>query len=260
MRGQLSQGLVMKLSDLGIDENMSVGADVTEILGVKEYEIPERASSGGTIKGKLPNGVPKTDETRVQSEPKLLDEFDGKPYYITTKMDGTSCSIEIDANKEFRVTGHSFEYKDDGKSSFYNFIKSKGVEDKLRKYIEDNNITTPISVQGEFCAPGIQKNRLKLLKPEWYIFTVNVNNQRLDFESTTNLADAIGCVTVPLEETGNNLCDKYKTIDDLLERAKGEYPNGGNKEGIVIRPITPIMSLILNNWLSMKIINNEYLR
>ena len=38
LRGQVSQGLVMSLGTLGLPENLDVGTDVTEELGVMKYE------------------------------------------------------------------------------------------------------------------------------------------------------------------------------------------------------------------------------
>jgi RNA ligase (TIGR02306 family) len=71
LRGQVSQGLILPIS---VVENkgwhgLPVGTDVTEILGVREWEMPERAGSGGTMIGDRPGYIPKTDETRIQSAP-----------------------------------------------------------------------------------------------------------------------------------------------------------------------------------------------
>lgn len=49
------------------------------------------------------------------------------------------------------------------------------------------------------------------------------------------------------------------TVEALLERADGEYPNGGKKEGIVIRPTEPVFSERISGALSMKVVNNKYL-
>lgn len=62
---------------------------------------------------------------------------------------------------------------------------------------------------------------------------------------------------VPVEETGDQL--PYKTVEEFIERAKGKYPSGNYKEGIVIRPIESVYSKILEGPLSMKVINNDYL-
>ena len=79
-------------------------------------------------------------------------------------------SIGVDENG-FHVTGHNYEYKDDGSSAFYKLVNERGYREKVEEFAKQNDLRT-LTIQGEFCAPGIQKNRLKLLKPEWYMFTV----------------------------------------------------------------------------------------
>ena len=85
-------------------------------------------------------------------------------------MDGSSHSIGIDEDG-FHVTGHNYEYADDGKSAFYNLVNERGFKEKLEAYVKNHSLRT-MTIQGELCAPGIQQNRLKLLKPEWYVFTI----------------------------------------------------------------------------------------
>ena len=73
------------------------------------------------------------------------------------------------------------------------------------------------------------------------------------------VCNALGLAHVPVEETGFDLPAKYPDIDALLKRAEGDYPCGGKKEGIVIRPVVPVISKTLNDWLSFKVINNSFL-
>lgn len=65
--------------------------------------------------------------------------------------------------------------------------------------------------------------------------------------------------TVPIEEIDTDLPIKYPTVEALLDRANGDYPNGGKKEGIVIRPTVPIYSNNICDLLSMKVVSNKYL-
>jgi hypothetical protein len=48
-------------------------------------------------------------------------------------------------------------------------------------------------------------------------------------------------------------------MEQLLEKAKGKYPSGKHREGIVIRPIKEAYSEILKGRLSFKVVNNDYL-
>jgi RNA ligase (TIGR02306 family) len=90
MRGQLSQGLLLPLGKFPELADCAEGEDVTEKLNVKKWYIPETTAAGGKIIGDRPFGIPASDEIRIQSALELLDQLKGKPYYITTKMDGTS--------------------------------------------------------------------------------------------------------------------------------------------------------------------------
>jgi len=257
-RGQLSQGLLLPVSQFHeLPDNVRAGDDVTELLGVKKWEIEQRATSGGTVVGVLPQSVPHTDETRVQAEPALISAFGGLEYYITTKMDGSSHSICIDEDG-FHVTGHNYEYKDDGKSSFYNLVKQRGYRERVEAFALERGLRA-LTIQGEFCAPGIQKNRLRLTKPEWYVFTVMEDGRRVGLKRMTEICQALNMPMVPVEEVGLDLPSKYPTVKAILQRADGEYPNGGIKEGIVIRTTEPVFNDTIQGPLSMKAVNNKYL-
>ena len=116
-----------------------------------------------------------------------------------------------------------------------------------------------IAIQGEFCGAGIQKNRLKLVKPEWYVFTVVdlKTGRRYSLPKMQELCRTLGLKMVPIEEQKEAF--SYSTVEELLERAKGRYPSGMNKEGIVIRPVEPVYSRTIEGPLSMKGLNNDYL-
>ena len=257
-RGQVSQGLLLPISIFPeIPADIELGADLTEILHVRKWEIEERATSGGTVIGNLPRSIPHTDETRVQAAPELIKEFTGLEYYISTKMDGSSHSIGIDEDG-FHVTGHNYEYKDDGNSDFYKLVNERSCKEKLEAFMRKEGLTS-ITVQGEFCAPGIQQNRLKLKRPEWYVFTVMENGKRVGLERMLEICKKLEFTTVPIEEVDTDLPAKYPTVEALLERADGSYPNGGKKEGIVIRPTEPVFSSNIGAELSMKVVSNRYL-
>ncbi len=257
-RGQISQGLLLPLSAFPeIPQNAEVGTDVTELLGIRKWEIEEKATTGGTVIGTLPYDIPHTDETRVQENPELIQAFAGLEYYISTKMDGSSHSIGID-EYGFHVTGHNYEYKDDGNSSFYELVKVRGYKEKLESFAKENGLAT-LTVQGELCAPGIQQNRLRLAKPEWYVFTVRENGKRVGLKRILQVCEALGMEHVPIEEVDTDLPAKYPTVEALLERADGDYPKGGKKEGIVVRPTEPVFCPLISASLSMKIVSNKYL-
>ena len=172
-------------------------------------------------------------------------------------MDGASHSIGIDESG-FHVTGHNYEYKDDGSSSFYNLVKERGYREKVEAFMQQEGLKT-LTIQGELCAPGIQRNRLRLVKPEWYVFTIRENGKRVGLQKLLAVCEALGLEHVPIEEVGTDLPSKYPTVEALLARADGEYPKGGRKEGIVVRPTEPVFCSLISASLSMKVVSNKYL-
>ncbi len=252
-RGQISQGLVQPLSILP-GGKYELGDDVTELLGIRKWEVEERVTNSGTVIGDFPDGIPKTDELRVQSYPKLIDEFKAvKGYYISTKMDGCSVTMYW-KDGHFGICGRNYEYADDDKCAMWKYAHEHEISERIA-----GAGLPAIAVQGEFCGAGIQKNRLKLTKPEWYVFTVIdlTTHRRLSLDKMKEICENLKLTMVPVEEMKDDFA--YDSVEVLLERAKGKYPSGMNKEGIVIRPLEPVYSPTIEGPLSMKVLNNDYL-
>ena len=91
------------------------------------------------------------------------------------------------------------------------------------------------------------------------MFTIRENRKRVGLSRMLEICDKLQLESVPIEETGTDLPSKYPTVESLLERADGNYPNGGKKEGIVIRPTEPVFCELISDSLSMKVVSNKYL-
>ena len=256
MRGEISQGLALPLSSFPDLHETKTGTDVTELLNIRKWEIPEVLGSAGIEIGEKPFDIPTTDETRLQSMTELLDAFKGKPYYISTKMDGTSCSVYCFNNK-VGVCGRNKEYAEDIESSaMWAFVIKTGLKNRLLALGEN------IALQGEFCGHGIQNNRLKLMEPNLFIFDIvklesNGSRPKLGLDGIKEYCYKLGLDMVPIEETGD--CFSY-TLDELLEKAKGTYPSGLDKEGIVVRTREFSRNTELQHKMSFKVINNDFLK
>jgi len=245
MRGQLSQGLLLPLANFPELSGLSEGVDVTEKLGVKKWYIPETANAGGTIIGERPHGIPASDEIRIQSALELLDGLRGKPYYITTKMDGTS-GIVYYIDGKIGCCSRNKEIADEEGALYWLPVNKYGLREKLRR-LGKNLILT-----GEIIGPGIQKNKLRLTEIEWNVFDVKDwdANKYLSFDEAAKLCAELGLKTVPLEERGEQF--DY-SLETLLEKAKGKYPSGLDKEGIVVRSTKSPKAI------SFKVLNNDFL-
>jgi len=256
-RGELSQGLFLPLAKFPEIPNPKVGDNVTDLLNIRKWDIPERVTSGGRQKGNKPHNIPTTDETRIQSKERYLEQLAGHPYYITTKMDGTSCTMYF-KDGVFGVCGRNFEYaeptedevKTNKGSPMWAYAYLHNLPEKLIK------LGRNIAIQGEFCAPGIQKNRLKLHEPKLFIFDV-VNLDTLEYmtlEDIRSIADKLGLDIAPVEEEADSF--SY-SLADMLEKARGKYSSGMNKEGIVVRSKENIGRY--GSRISFKVINNDFL-
>jgi RNA ligase (TIGR02306 family) len=245
MRGELSQGLLLPLAQFPELAGLRENEDVTEKLGVKKWYIPEVATAGGTIIGERPNGIPASDEIRIQSALELLDQLQGKPYYITTKMDGTS-GIVYYIDGKIGCCSRNMEIKDEESALYWMPVYKYGLKEKLVKYGKN------IVLTGEICGPGIQKNKLRLSGCEWYVFDVKDwdSGSYMPYDQALKICASLGLPTVPLEEQGDHF--DY-TLETLLEKAKGKYPSGLDKEGIVVRDV------MSPKGISFKVLNNDAL-
>ena len=253
IRGIYSQGLIMPIEDFPEIKNREEGADVTELLHVKKWEVPEVTGSLGVMTGKKPYFVPTTDETRVQSNDELREACLGKECYISTKMDGTSVSVYY-VNGEVGATSRNNSISDTADSCVWKYLYAHGIPEALRNYGRN------LILQGEFCGEGIQKNRLKLKTPEWYVFNIffldeDMHRKMLGLYEMLDVCEKLGLKHVPIEE----IFTFDMTLDECIVRAKGNYQSGNKKEGIVIRPVEPEYSESLKKSLSFKVLNNDYL-
>jgi len=247
-KGHISQGLFLPLKSFPEIKDVNIGDDVTDLLNVRKWELPEVESSVGIELGDKPYGIPTTDEVRIQSAPELCEILRGNPYYITTKMDGTSCTMYY-KDGVFGVCGRNKELKDTDDCGYWNLAKSYKVPEKL------TSLNRNIALQGEYCGHGIQKNRLKLFTPKYYIFDAfDLDNYKyLEFDELKELIRSLELDMVPIEEEGESF--SYD-LPSLLERARGKYSSGLDKEGIVIRSKKAVGQ---NRRISFKVINNDFL-
>ena len=245
LRGQLSQGLLLPISHFPEFADYNVGDDVTEQLQVKKWYIPETAAAGGTIIGERPHGIPASDEIRLQSALELLEQLQDKPYYITTKLDGTSCIVYYIDGK-IGCCSRNKEIKDEENALYWTPVYKYGLKEKFAA-LGRNLVLT-----GEICGPGIQKNRLRLPAAEWSVFDVKDwdTGQYVPYDEAITICSGLGLTFVPLEERGERF--SY-TLETLLEKAKGKYPSGLDKEGIVVR------YTLAPKAVSFKVLNNDAL-
>jgi RNA ligase (TIGR02306 family) len=260
LRKELSQGLLIPLEAFDAEYSafakrdeipFVAGDDVTGILGIEKYEPPIPTCLSGDSDGPRPGWIRKTDEDRIQAFPDLIEEFKGKLVYVTQKIDGTSGSFAIDI-----VSGRNWTYKPETENTYWEMAKKYDLLPKLKKIKEETG--DEYYTQGEIAGPGIQKNRLGLKEHELFIFNVKKVSagKPCGYNEIVDFCNHLELQMVPVLYFGTF---KWTSIEELLEEARGKYPSGKHQEGIVIRPVEPFYSNVLNGPASFKVINNEFL-
>jgi RNA ligase (TIGR02306 family) len=111
LRKQISQGLVMTPSEIGLGD-LPTGTDVTEQLGVTKWEPMFRqrgaGSGGGGFNGRpFPSDIQKTDQERIQNV--RLEDIRGGEYEVTLKLDGTSLTVFARTDGTVGVCSRNYE-------------------------------------------------------------------------------------------------------------------------------------------------------
>lgn len=253
LRGALSQGLLLHLNqfpEIVTAVEPVPGQDLTDLLSIVKWEPVLPAS--GEVEGAFPPGIPKTDETRIQSMPELLEELAGKPYVITLKCDGTSTTIGLDRDTgEMFVCSRNWRLKR-GPNAAWRAAEQYPLEAALQKH-------PSWVIQAELVGPGIQKNRLGLPDVQLRAFSVfdQASCRYLDHHEAVSFLAEAGVPPVPVLEQGECFAHDQSS---LLNLAEGLYEGTQNeREGLVIRPQTETFSPLLGGRFSFKAISNRFL-
>lgn len=249
IRGYVSQGLVMPLSILPEGE-YEEGQDVTELLGVVKYdpEVKLQTSFGGHQFPTYPFPVfiPKTDEERVQTIPKLLERYTGHKFVLTEKLDGTSITCFV-RDGQFGVCSRNFRVPYDGSNLHGSVALQFDLENKFLELRE--HLGYDFALQGELIGNGIQKNpyRINGYDIRWYNL-FNIDKQKdvgfyfsdpAEYEAFNGytlgqVAALLDMETVPILDSEFTIIND---IDALVDMASGKSLLNPEKEreGIVFR-------------------------
>ncbi len=282
MRKQISQGIALPFNILiDFNYNPSIqreGVDLTNIIGVEKYipyQIKEKEEKEiknnylmkfklfrnlkkyFTTSNKFPSFIPKTDETRIQNNIKILKNNLNKHFYIMEKLDGQSATFVINnkegfnpfKKREFSVYSRNLRrFKSNKKCNWWEIAKKFNIEEKLKGYRGN------IAIQGEIIGPGVQGNKYKLDSLDFYVFNVYYIDRKIYY----NLSDK------------KHFCSVYNfkmvpVIDDLIIfnedtsiKSLVELSNRNStlaktkQEGIVVRTR-------IDEKISFKVINPNFL-
>jgi hypothetical protein len=256
-------------------------------LGIKTGRKKGKIIDGIGIANEWLSFAHKTDETRIENLSYLFkDKFKGTPVYTTVKYDGQSVTFALYKCYFFIATRNVVIYRQRIKYAIRELIpKSKSLAkmdiyrkvaalyDIPRKLCWTGRMETGIVIQGELCGPGIQKNPMGLKEVDFFVFNIyyptlpsssyghNHSDVYYSWDDIKVFCEGYALKTVPLIES--KLFD-WPDKAAMKEYAKGKYPNGMDREGIVIRYDTKENGFIpkplrgMSNMWSFKCINDDY--
>lgn len=277
LRKQISQGLIVPLPK----GNWLEGNDLTEVLNIKKYEkvdnnpeLYEKPKMPKVWYKKyiylfkynflykiIPSLLPKqrtkfptnlvsiTDEERIQNIPQILEQYKGKQFITSYKLDGSS--ITIIYNKflwlhKFRICSRKFELHNKNNDWYKVFDDTNFGSHilKLVRYYSTNNIIVQGEAIGKF-----NGNHHGLTKDEIRLFNIIVKGKRLkptEFHNTCHILSIPNCPMYTAIDMNHSMNDilKMSEIKDILNPKV-------DAEGLVWRCV--------DDGFSFKVINNNFL-
>ena len=270
LSGVVSQGIVFPLTILPAREMpYEIGEDVTELMGVVKYEPQEdddkwwkdlraepvkkkwyqklplmrfewyrKRFGPKKTRGNFPSFISKTDETRIQAAPWMLD--DDEMYWVATeKVDGTSGTFAVVRQKhkfrkdtfEYIVCSRNMRLQRDG-SVYWKVFDKYNLSDVLLTLLGSHDW---VAIQGECIGPKIQKNKYKRTEPELYAFNLVYPDGRRPSIQAKNLLNGHGVPFVPIVWEQFTL---PSSVEDMIALAHGKSALSNTlREGLVVRSV-----------------------
>lgn len=252
------------------EKNLFIGTDVTEFLGIKKYdeygdesECDAKDDNVFSVKqfmfkheltrpiakmlfGKnkknstsFPSFIEKTDETRIQSLPYLLEKKDIK-FVGREKIDGQSGTFILKRVRdgswlrkpkyEFIVCSRNKRIPVPDDSPFWTVARKYNIESVLKSLIGDDKY---VCIQGEVVGPKIQGNKYKLSEVDLYCFNLIYPNGKVECDTAEGAVGRFGLKWVPMVTVDYTMPD---TVEEVLAFATGKSALCDTlREGIVFR-------------------------
>jgi RNA ligase (TIGR02306 family) len=240
LRGVYSEGIVIENPDI-IDM-----IDGSEEKYIKHFEMPIPPQLAGQMRAfGLPYHLPKTDQENVQNlNP---SEYLGKNYFITRKMDGSSCTVTYEPSTgETHICSRRVDFKldsDDNKSNVFIVAATPLVEWlKTKTNPTDEGL---FIIRGEVCGQNINANKANkdcVGEPTLNIFEFRYYTDR------NNLSDYTSSIYYNSEliAATNTAESKFKVVPlvriqyNLTQDIVEEYLNApaSDGEGVVLWEFT----------------------
>lgn len=246
LRSQISQGIVVKPNELyyyGVTDDMALGTDLTELLGVVKYE-PEPVSIRDGRLVPLPQLVHKYDIEGADRYPNIIQMLMDEEVVITEKIEGSHFSASYYADGDYAVCQRNYRIlaNEGALHDWHKAAQEIKLQEKIITIFSICGAKHVITLRGELIGPGVQGNIYGLSKRRIVFFEMEVDGIPVPPLAMLGRFYTLNLETVPVLYT-------RKLRDVLEDKSVQEFSNGytilpGSKEtlreGIVIRPINEI--------------------
>lgn len=259
LRGQVSQGICFPLSILPESVEPVEDLDVTEALGIMKYDVEALAEAYARIPGApsirvqtFPSFIPRTDETRVQSNMKEIRKWEGVEASITEKLDGSSITIFVRGDDVGVCSRNNILPLEDTSNAMVAW--AHGVDMVHRMTAARAFLGYDFALQGEFIGPKVQGNKYGLASHQVRIFGgyMIADCRYMNALEVWELVTLLGLEHVPEYPDASAI---HLDVDRWVEMSKGasSLNTAIPQEGIVVRAYRG------NERLSFKVINPDFL-
>ena len=234
LRGVLSDGLIMP-----IREGMSLGDDVTEVLGVTKY-IPQIPSSMSGEVEAIAGMTSKYDFSNLYRVPDIFDDAD--EVVITEKLHGSFCGVSLTHDDEMYVWSKGLGGNKElvFKNSEKNLMKNTYLQTLVPDFVEPlkrfagmvrpKDSTQVVRVFGEVYGK-VQDLTYGVNGKAFRVFDAMLGNEYLDYETLVEFCEVVELPMVPELFRG----DFDVEIADSLAYGKTTLDGDHIREGVVIK-------------------------
>lgn len=278
LRGYISQGLVLPITCMGNNRFHPVGTDVTKLLGVTKYEVPEKPiqmqGKVTTRKVQNPNFTKYTDIENIQNFNTVFE--DGDIVVITEKIHGSNIRfgwlpIEINWKNgnilgilrslfkkyilqekyEFVYGSHNVQLQFDSDKGFY----GENIYAKVLKTYDLSILPDGYTFYGEVYGKGVQDLEYGCDGLDLSVFDVKKPDGRyMDALKAEKLIHDVGMSPVPILYSGPF---DFRVLK-LCTEGNSVICENQIREGCVVKPILETNHPRIGRMI-LKSINPEYL-
>lgn len=256
LRGAMSQGLVVSLTDVGLSETYKVGKDVQKSLGITKYEPPVKSmSSRMSVKKpsryKNPHFKKYTNINHLKNYP---NAFDGMYVSISEKIHGSNFRaskvkynpynfwkkllqiLKLTPQFEYCYGSHNVDLTlRSNKSKVY--YKTNIYAEISERYDFKNLLKDGEGVYGEIYGPSIQKGYhygLKNDEIDLLVFDIVKDGKYLDTKDAIQFCKDRGLTFVPILYTGEY---DYQIVQNLSTGDSVFCTDQKVIEGVVVKTV-----------------------